>query len=115
MTSFVFKGRNTAGALVSGEREAGSENELAGSLIAEGIVPTSIKYAVDKSVNSIDWDKLLKGKGKVTLDELIIFSRQMYSLMKAGVPMIQALRGLATSSRNELLKETLEDVIRQLE
>jgi MSHA biogenesis protein MshG len=115
MISFVFKGRNKVGALVSGEREAGSENELAGILIDEGIVPTSIESAVGITSNSIDWEKLLKGKGKVTLDELIIFSRQMNSLMKAGVPMIQALRGLSNSSRNDLLKEALDDVIRHLE
>ncbi|PCJ49046.1 MAG: MSHA biogenesis protein MshG [Gammaproteobacteria bacterium] len=115
MTSFVFKGRNKQGAQVTGEREAGSENELAGMLMAEGIVPTSIKDSVTDSDQAIDWNELLKGKGKVTLDELIIFSRQMNSLMKAGVPMIQALRGLSTSSRNEFLKEGLEDVIRNLE
>jgi len=115
MTSFVFKGRNQAGGLVTGERDAGSENELAGLLIGEGIVPTSIENTVESTAQAIDWAKVLKSKGKVTLDELIIFSRQMYSLMKAGVPMIQALRGLATSSRNELLQEALEDVIRQLE
>ena len=115
MTSFVYEGRNDKGALVTGEREAGSTNELAGILIAEGIVPTTIEDKVVDRVASIDWNNLFKRKGKVTLDELIIFCRQMYSLMKAGVPMISALRGLSTSSRNELLREALEDVIRHLE
>jgi len=115
MTSFVFKGRDQGGALVTGEREAGSENELAGTLISEGIIPTTIQGKTDNTSIDIDWKKLLNTKGKVSLDELIIFCRQMNSLMKAGVPLIQAMKGLANSSRNELLKEALEDVIRNLE
>ena len=115
MTSFVFKGRDQHGSLVTGEREAGSENELAGSLIAEGIVPTSIEDKSGDASVSFDLKKLLTSKGKVSLDELIIFCRQMNSLMKAGVPLIQALRGLSTSSRNERLKEGLDDVVHNLE
>ncbi|RLA05823.1 MAG: type II secretion system F family protein [Gammaproteobacteria bacterium] len=115
MTSFIFKGRDKEGSQVTGEREAGSQNELAGLLMAEGIVPTNIEDKDESSGQSIDWNNLLKGKGKVSLDELIIFCRQMNSLMKAGVPMIQALRGLSSSNRNDMLKEGLEDVSRNLE
>ncbi len=115
MTSFAYTGRNDQGAKVSGVREAGSENELAGLLIAEGVVPTKIEDEAKSTKIDFDVMSLFKSKGKVTLDELIIFCRQMYSLMKAGVPMIQALKGLSTSSRNELLKEGLEDVVRNLE
>jgi len=115
MTSFVFKGRDGQGSLVTGEREANSSDELAQSLISEGIVPTNIEDKIDESESSIDWNNLFKKKGKVSLDELIIFCRQMNSLMRAGVPLIQAMRGLANSSRNELLQEVLEDVIRNLE
>ena len=115
MTSFVYKGRNQKGGLVSGEREATSQSELAGMLIAEGVTPTSIAEKSSAGESSFDLEKFLKSKGKVTLDELIIFCRQMNALMKAGVPLMQALRGLATSSRNELLKEALDDVISNLE
>jgi len=115
MTSFVFKGRDERGAQVTGEREASSQNELAGILIAEGIVPTNIEDKKEDSIQNIDVAKLFNRKGKVSLDELIIFCRQMNSLMKAGVPLIQALKGLATSSRNELLQESLNDVIHNLE
>ena len=73
MTNFVYQGRNKQGAAVTGSRDAGSENEVAGLLIAEGIVPTSIKLESATVGEEIDWKKLLKGKGKVTLDELIIF------------------------------------------
>ncbi len=115
MTSFVYKGRDKQGSLVSGEGEAGSADELAQNLISEGIVPTNIEDKVEKKSDSIDLNNLFKSKGKVTLDELIIFCRQMNSLMMAGVPLIQSLKGLANSNRNKLLKDALEDVIQNLE
>jgi len=115
MTSFVYKGRDQQGSQVSGEREAGSRDELAQNLISEGIVPTNIEDKVEEKSASIDINNLFKSKGKVNLDELIIFCRQMNSLMQAGVPLIQAMKGLANSNRNELLKDALEEVIRNLE
>jgi MSHA biogenesis protein MshG len=114
MTNFVYKGRNQAGQPVTGESEAGSQSELAGVLLEQGITPTLITEKQAQG-DAFDFEKLLKPKGKVTLDELIIFCRQMNSLMKAGVPLIQALRGLSNSSRNELLKEVLEEVVHNLE
>ena len=115
MTSFVFKGRDQQGSPISGEREAGSRDELAQNLIDEGIVPTTIEDKIEEKSGSFDLSNLFKRKGKVSLDELIIFCRQMNSLMQAGVPLIQAMRGLSNSSRNELLKDALEEVIRNLE
>ncbi len=115
MTSFVYKGRDQQGSQVSGEREAGSSDELAQNLISEGIVPTNIEDKVEEKSASFDLKNLLKSRGKVSLDELIIFCRQMNSLMKAGVPLIQSMKGLANSNRNELLKDALEEVIRNLE
>jgi len=115
MTSFAYTGRNDKGTEVRGVRDAGSQSELAGLLIAEGVIPIKIESDSKSSNKDIDWKVLFKFKGKVSLDELIIFCRQMYSLMKAGVPMIQALRGLGTSTRNEMLKQGLADVSRNLE
>ncbi|NJN52653.1 MAG: type II secretion system F family protein [Gammaproteobacteria bacterium] len=54
-------------------------------------------------------------KAKVKLDELIIFSHQMTSLMKAGISIVRAMRGLAESSRNPYFAVVLEDVASDLE
>ena len=51
---------------------------------------------------------------KVTLDDLIIFARQMYSLTKAGIPIIRAVRGLS-NTRSLRLKHALLDVVSSLE
>lgn len=51
----------------------------------------------------------------VTIDEQIIFSRQMYSLIKAGLPLDKALKGLEASVSNTAFKRVLADLIVSLE
>ncbi|MFT6915238.1 MAG: MSHA biogenesis protein MshG [Motiliproteus sp.] len=116
-TPFVFTGRNAAGEQVKGRQDAVSAAQVASYLIERQITPVSITQ--DKAVKT-------KGSGdinirtprflqKVTLDELIIFSRQMRSLSKAGVPITRAMRGLALAVNNPLLQETLNEVSDDLE
>ncbi|MBT8448936.1 MAG: type II secretion system F family protein [Gammaproteobacteria bacterium] len=115
MTNFTYRSRDNKGGLVSGEREAVSREQLAAFLIEDGLIPIEIVEAGTEKDKGFDLKNIPLFKQKVRLYELIIVCRQMYSLMKAGVPMIQALRGLANSNRNQVLKESLEDVISNLE
>jgi MSHA biogenesis protein MshG len=115
MANFSYRCRDKTGQIVTGEREATSRDQLAAIMIEDGLIPVEITETKGKEAKQIDLSNITIFKPKVTLDELIIFCRQMNSLMKAGVPMIQALRGLANSSRNKLLSESLTDVISQLE
>ncbi len=115
MTSFSFRARNKMGELITGEREANNREQVAASIIEDGLIPIEINESKTSDSLKINISDLDIFKPKVSIDELIIFSRQMNSLLKAGVPMIQALRGLSNSSRNDTLKEALNDVIRQLE
>ncbi len=116
MPVFSFSGRNAAGERVSGEHEAASTGQVAGWLAERQITPISIEATAAKrrSVSSLE----LRDIGflqRVRLDELILLSRQMYSLSKAGVPIIRAMRGLAMSVRNPLLQRTLTAVSDDLE
>src|SRR5690606_26219350 len=49
------------------------------------------------------------------IDDLLLFSRQMYSLTKAGVPLVRGLRGLADTTRNPRLREAIYSVVESLE
>ena len=116
MPLFSFTGRNAAGELVKGNQEAASAGQVASFLAEKQITPVSITAAEEKK-SSPGEIKLSKPKflQKVTLDELIIFSRQMHSLTKAGVPITRAMRGLALSVRNPMFQETLGEVAGDLE
>lgn len=110
MASYSFRGRNQAGELISGTLEAMSPDGVASQLTSRGLIPVSIE-AQQESV-SLQMPQLIPPK--VDIDELVLFSRQMYSLSRAGVPINQAMRSLAQSTVNPLLRDTLDDIDRSL-
>lgn len=117
MPTFSYTGRNASGDLVKGQLEANVASQVAQALIERQITPVTITETEAKKQGRSGDIELQKPKflQKVNLDELIIFSRQMRSLTKAGVPITRAMRGLSQSVRNPLFIETLGEVARDLE
>lgn len=107
---FVYKGRDTQGNKVDGSLNAVSANAAVTTLQERGIVVIGL----DEKKASVATDKDKKAiklfKDKVSSDELILFTRQLYALTKAGIPIIRALNGLAESSNNEALKDLLRGI-----
>jgi MSHA biogenesis protein MshG len=114
MPLFAYKGRNARGTLINGEIDAGTIDAVASQLFNIGITPIDIKERQGTSSSEISLSNYLNRKNP-DLDDLILFSRQMYTLMKAGVPMIKSVTGLIQSSRNFRLIEALKDVMANLE
>lgn len=114
MAKFQFQGRDAKGSAVQGVLEVANANAAANELLKKGITPIKIteQAAKQASIASINIQLI---KPKVNLDELIIFCRQMNALARAGIPIIRAMKGLADSTKSELLKDTLYDVARRLE
>ncbi|QFI39738.1 type II secretion system F family protein [Moritella marina ATCC 15381] len=111
MANYSYKGRDSQGKLVSGKLESQNQDALVQSLMAKGIIPTEIKVVKNNSGN-IDLSQLLTRS--IPLAELVIFARQMYSLTRAGIPMIRAIKGLSESSSHAKLKDVLNDVVVRL-
>ena len=93
MASFKYQGRNAKGAVVKGVLESASQESAVEKLMNDGIIPTAIDEHVESAAfSSIDFSNLLKTP--MPLDVLVIFCRQLYSLTKAGVPLLRSMRGL---------------------
>ncbi len=107
MAAFRYKGRNGRGEAVAGVMEAATSDAVANHLFNLGITPIDIRDAPSRS--SSLWLKEL-GSHRVDLTDLTLFCRQMYTLLKAGVPIMQALKGLQESTHNA----TLASVIGQM-
>lgn len=114
MALFAYKGRNTQGSLVKGELDAGTIDAVASQLLNIGITPIDIKQQKEVSDIDLSISKYLNKKTP-TLDDMILFSRQMYTLMKAGVPMTKSIKGLIQSSRNYKMIEALKYIMDSLE
>lgn len=116
MPAYSYRGRNRDGGEVTGQIEAGSADMAASQLSADGVIPITIKAAQDeKAKSTASKDIQLNLFQKVSIDELIMFSRQMFSLTKAGVPITRAMRGLANTVSNPLLEEILGKLADDLE
>lgn len=115
MASFRYSGRNAEGDKVVGLIEAHSVDAVATELLSKSVTPLTIEAqdTVDADVFE-QISERLRSK-RVELDELIIFCRQMYSLAKAGVPIIRAMAGLGESNRNRYFREILQKVRNDLE
>ncbi len=114
MPLFQYRGRNPQGAAVSGDVEAASASAVAAQLSSTGITPIFIEE-IQQSVGLDDLLYQWRRRKKPELDDLILFARQFYTLMRAGVPIIRAINGLADTTRNLMFKEALQDVLGELE
>lgn len=114
MAKFHFQGRDSKGVAVNGVLEVSNTNLAAAELAKKGITPIKITEQAEKA-SAMAGMNIQIFKPTVNLDELIIFCRQMNALTRAGIPIIRAMKGLADSTKSELLKETLMDVARRLE
>lgn len=113
MATFYYQGRNADGSKASGLVEAASEELAADMLLNKGIVPTSIAQGgSSKSSLNVNWQAWLTPS--VPLEVLVIFCRQMFSLTKAGVPLLRSMRGLTQNCHNKQLKAALESVCNEL-
>lgn len=112
---FDYRGRDAQGALQQGTLDAASPDAAAGELIRRGITP--LKITAQKSVGGagISLAQLPLFQPKITLDDLVVFSRQMYALTRAGIPIIRTMRGLADTTRSPRLSEVLNDLATRLE
>lgn len=112
---FSYQARDNVGNLIEGSLEAATIDAAATEIQQGGLTLVRVK----ESSNSQDMGRWLNEwlitRSKVSLDELVIFSRQMNALSRAGIPIVRSIRGLSESSGSELLKRTLVKVANKLE
>jgi MSHA biogenesis protein MshG len=114
MAIYQFKGRNPDGRLINGQVEAANTDAAANQLLGRGITPVAMEEQLVKLSLSEKFERSAK-LGKVRPVELIMFSRQMYTISKSGIPLVKGLRGLSASLRNYTFQQALNDIIERLE
>jgi type IV pilus assembly protein PilC len=104
ITEFVFEweGRDRNGKQVRGETRAAGENQVNAALRRQGVTPTKVKK------------RRMRSGAKIKPKDIAIFTRQLATMMKAGVPLLQAFdivgRGNANASVAKLLNDVRTDV-----
>jgi MSHA biogenesis protein MshG len=113
MAVYAYRGRNPRGELVQGRLEGADTGAVADHLVNTGITPIDIQVVSTGSAPAANVAPRTVGglfEPRITLVDLMLFSRQMYTLMKAGVPILRALGGLQESLTNPRLREVVADL-----
>ena len=99
---FEWEGRDRQGKPVRGEIRASGENQVTATLRRQGVLPTKIKK------------RRMKSGKKIKPKDIAVFTRQLATMMKAGVPLLQSFdivgRGNANPSVAKLLNDIRQDV-----
>lgn len=105
MANFRYKARDKFSRLVSGEVSAPLQDEAIKKLNELGYVPIAIEKSPDSKPHSI-----LENFTRVTANELNIFTRQLYALQKAGLPLFSSLTAISDQLKNKYFKSVIEDI-----
>lgn len=102
MVEFVWQGKDKRGVVMKGEQLAKNANLLRAELRKQGITPTVVK-AKGKP--------LFGGSGsKIKPKDIAIFSRQLATMMKSGVPLVMALEIIGSGQKNPAMKKMVNGV-----
>jgi len=113
---FAYTGRDERGQLVQGELEGANSSVVAGALVSQGVTPIEITAAAAAASGETQpglLERLTEKKFNPT--DVLLFSRQMNTLLKAGVPMMSALKGLEGSGENQALARVMRELREGLE
>src|SRR6516225_1363712 len=108
MASFAYVAReNATGREIRSSVEAASEQAAIAALLNRNLLVVSIQEKIGK-----------KGKtsgGKVGLADLVIFTRQLATMVDAGLAMVQSLQALAEQTTNKVMRDVIKDICTRVE
>ena len=108
MPSFVYVARETAsGREIRSSVEAATEQAAVAALLNRNLLVVSIQEKMGK-----------KGRtsgGRVALSDLVIFTRQLATMIDAGLAMVQSLQALAEQTTNKAMRDVIRDVCTRVE
>lgn len=100
---FTWQGVNRKGKKVSGELSAGSQIELKAQLRKQGITPGRVKKK-PKALFGLGGDK------KITPADIAVVTRQIATMLGAGVPLVQTIEMIGKGSSNGNMQKLLADI-----
>lgn len=105
MPLYEYKAITDKGEILSGTYEAVNENEVIAMLRQSRHYPMKVKETVEKN-NILD----ISIFNSVKIKDLAIFCRQFYTLLNAGIPIVNCLEVLKVQTENKKLRNTLHNV-----
>ncbi|HZL07985.1 MAG TPA: type II secretion system F family protein [Candidatus Dormibacteraeota bacterium] len=108
---FKYKATSASGKTITGTAEAASKQDLLSMLHKQNIHPVLIEAGKARNKSR----SLFGPKKKVKLSDLVIFTRQLSTMISAGVPLARSLAALQSDSSNPYMKQVLAGVAKDVE
>lgn len=112
MAVYNYKGVTAKGKNVKGSMDADSQRALKDTLKAKSIYVTEVwegkKKAESLGAKEVDFERLLGGK--VKLADVTVFTRLLATLLRAGIPLVEALSALVDQTEKPVFREALDDI-----
>ena len=115
MPFFAYKARNMAGQLIQGVVESSDSGAAADQLATSGIIPLDIAVTSRPTGDSGEGWLARLTRDKIRSIDVQLFSRQLYTLLKSGVPIMRGLAGLQESAINKSFAKVLGDIRESLD
>jgi MSHA biogenesis protein MshG len=113
---FAYKGRTAKGELTEGVLEGADSGAVADQLFGGGITPLDIVPTRRVASGAGETNRLAElFEKKVTSMDVQLFSRQMYTLLKSGVPIMRGLAGLQESAISVAFARVIKDLRESLD
>lgn len=113
MPIYTYTGRDANGVLVNGVLDATDSNSLVNLLMSSNITPINI--AASTATVEAKSEQFALFKEKISSLDIMLFSRQMYTLLKAGIPIMKALAGLQASTKNQRMANVIGELRQSLD
>ena len=110
MPSFTYEALNNENKTVHGTIEGVDRNSVVATLTKQGLKPLQITLQSAALKRGLS---LFKPKVKIT--DLVIFTRQLSTMVSAGVPLLRALNTLESQAGNKRMKEVLQSIIKDVQ
>jgi type II secretory pathway component PulF len=125
MPTFLYKARDRGGKLITGQMDGNNRNEIAGLVGGMGYFPISIEEKTGKEASRTSKPEDSTGPKSLSLkfmdifkrvkaDEILFFTRQLATVIKAGIPITTGLSVLSEQAKNPLLRDAILDVLERI-
>ncbi|OGW73607.1 MAG: hypothetical protein A3J81_03675, partial [Nitrospirae bacterium RIFOXYB2_FULL_43_5] len=112
MPTYSYKVRNQIGEIISGVIDAPNADSVAEQLFSKGYTPIKIEAEEEtKSSGESGWQIF----DKIKDEDLIVFSRQLATLVTSGISFIRSLDTLAEQTKSRKLRKIIEEIRREVE
>lgn len=109
MPSFTYQARDLSGQAISADIEAVDLQAAGAMLMDRGLMVISLRPSVKRKAGP------KRQRGKVKSQDLVVFTRQLATMMDAGLPLVQSLTALEEQTDSPVLKPVLRNITEQVE